>query len=208
MIQLSSRAGHAGVLAVPQLRVQNSRMTCCGRRSPARSARRRTSCPAEFRRWSRTGRCGCPADAGVAADDDMGADPGAVADLDMLADEANRRRSGHPLRRAWRRMDDGGRMDAGMLIQMVRTVHISSASGDLAVHLGRGEFPDAALVAWISTLPGSAGRPAPPALEAGVVDADEVIDRLVVRLAARVLKDRMAAAWASASTISTPGITG
>jgi hypothetical protein len=89
-------------------------------------------------------------------------------------------------------------------------VHISSAShSGLVVDAGAGLVlvdARAARGRWRPLAP--AGRPARPALEARGVDADEVHHGVVVERLPVDSKDSSAAACASASSISTPGITG
>ena len=125
----------------------------------------------------------------MAADHDMRADPGAGADLDVLADD----RIGADLdvrARAARR--DGRWRSGGSLhvMRSARTVHISSASAATwpSTLARRGEFPDAALGGddrdFEDQLVAGLDRP----LEARAVDADEVVDRLVVGLAAHGLE--------------------
>jgi hypothetical protein len=106
-----------------------------------------------------------------------------------------------------RGMDDGGRMDAHAEVE--RMAHIRSASA--------ATWPSTFAVAEISRcrawwfdadiddqLVAGPDRP----LEARIVDADEVVHRLVVGLAAHGLEGSIAAVCAIASTTSTPGITG
>ena len=147
-------------------------------------------------------------DHAVRADDRAGADADAGRERCCRRRPRRRRRARRPARRS---PSDGPSPCAGCPTRRSRTAHISSASTAVS--------PTDAARAWNLKMPdfiaverhvedqlvARLDRP----LEARLVDAGEVVDGLVVGLWRRPRRTTSsAAACASASSISTPGITG
>ena len=134
-------ARDAGVLRGADVEACRTRGSCCGRRSRARSARRRTSCPAASRRSRRTGRCGCRGRSWCGPRSRSAGRRGAGADAHVRRRRCCRRRP----RRRRRARAPGSTIAVGWIARhrglrsarRVRTVHISSAStASLAVDAG------------------------------------------------------------------------